>query len=94
MRHLPAALLVLASLAHATWAEDPGALAREVRDKGWIAYAARSDKGDWDLFLCRPDGSNVRNITHTPDANEGYPLFSRDGKRMLYRRIGDRKSVV
>ena len=37
---------------------DPkmAALAREVRGKGWIAYGARSAKGDWDLFLCRPDG--------------------------------------
>ena len=24
---------------------------------GWIVFCARSDKGDWDLFLCRPDGS-------------------------------------
>ena len=27
-------------------------LAEEVRNKGWIVFCARSDKGDWDLFLC------------------------------------------
>jgi Tol biopolymer transport system component len=61
-------------------------LAREVRDKGWIAYGARSPKGDWDLFLCRPDGSDARNITGTPEFGEGAPRFSPDGRKMLYRR--------
>jgi hypothetical protein len=32
-------------------------LAEEVRDLGWIVYGARSAQGDWDLFACRPDGS-------------------------------------
>jgi len=62
-------------------------LAREVRDKGWIVYSARSVKGDWDLFLVRPDGSGVRNITHTPDFSEAAPRFSYDGSKMLYRRL-------
>lgn len=68
---------------------DPqaAALAREVHDKGWIAYGARSDKGDWDLFLCRPDGSDVRNITNTPQFSEAAPRFSPDGKKLLYRRF-------
>jgi Tol biopolymer transport system component len=62
-------------------------LATEVRTNGWIAYGARSEKGDWDLFLCRPDGSERRNLTSTPDYNEFSPLFSRDGQRLLYRRL-------
>lgn len=67
---------------------DPQAanLAREIHDKGWIVYGARSPKGDWDLFLCRPDGSDARNITSTPDHSEGAPRFSPDGRKMLYRR--------
>jgi Tol biopolymer transport system component len=64
-----------------------GALAREVREKGWIVYSARSTKGDWDLFLMRPDGSAARNITSTPDFGEAAPKFSRDGKKLLYRRL-------
>ena len=62
-------------------------LAREVRDKGWIIYGARTAKGDWDLFTMRPDGSDVRNLTNTPQFNEGLPRFSPDGNRILYRRI-------
>jgi hypothetical protein len=62
-------------------------LAEEVRTKGWIVFCARSEKGDWDLFLCRPDGSALRNITHTPEYNEAAPQFSRDGRQLLYRRL-------
>ena len=62
-------------------------LAREVRDKGWIIYGARTGRGDWDLFTMRPDGSDVRNLTNTPQFNEGLPRFSPDGNRILYRRI-------
>jgi Tol biopolymer transport system component len=63
------------------------ALGREVADKGWIVYNARSDKGDYDLFLCRPDGSSVRNITRTPGESEFGALFSRDGAQLLYRSV-------
>jgi len=66
---------------------DVAALRTEVRDKGWIAYAARTEKGDMDLFVCRPDGRAVRNVTQTPDANEGLPRFSPDGSMLLFRRI-------
>jgi Tol biopolymer transport system component len=62
-------------------------LADEVRDKGWIVFCARAEAGDWDLFLCRPDGSDLRNITRTPEFNEAAPQFSRDGHRLLYRRL-------
>jgi Tol biopolymer transport system component len=62
-------------------------LAAEVREKGWIVFSSRSDAGDWDLFLCRPDGSDLRNITRTPQYNEAAPQFSRDGRRLLYRRL-------
>ena len=62
-------------------------LAEEVRSKGWIVFSARSEKGDWDLFLCGPDGSGLRNLTRTPDYNEASPQFSRDAKQLLYRRL-------
>lgn len=68
-------------------------LAEEVRTKGWIVFPARSEKGDWDLFVMRPDGSQRRNITNTPDANESYPLFSRDGSRLLYRRLARNETI-
>ena len=62
-------------------------LAKEVGGKGWIVYASRGDNGTWDLFLMRPDGSERRNITNTPDYEEGGPRFSPDGKKLLYRRF-------
>src|SRR5436189_2666634 len=62
-------------------------LAAEVRGKGWIVFPARAEQGDWDLFRMRPDGSQRRALTRTPEWNETAPQFSRDGKRLLYRRL-------
>jgi hypothetical protein len=72
---------------------EVAALAREVRGKGWVVFGARSHRGDWDLFLMRPDGSARRNITNTPNATEAAPRFSPDGRRMLYRRL-PRGSII
>lgn len=68
-------------------------LAEEVGAKGWIAYSARSDNGGWDLFLSRPDGSEKRNITNTPDYEEAAPMFSGDGKKLLYRRLAGGSTI-
>ena len=68
-------------------------LAHEVHDRGWIVFAARSDQSDWDLFLSRPDGSKRRNITRTRDANEAAPQFSRDGSRLLYRKLPPEETI-
>ena len=94
------ALLVIGLLSPGTWARQDGkasrrgpddaqvsGLADEVHDKGSIVYSAKSDKGDWDLFLMRPDGSNRRNITNTPAFNEAAARFSPDGQKMLYYRM-------
>ena len=59
----------------------------EISDKGWIVYCARGDNGSWDLFLCRPDGSQQRNITNTPDFEEAGPRLNADGSKLLYRRM-------
>lgn len=69
------------------------ALAKEVASRGWIAYSAPSPAGDWDLFIMRPDGSHVRNLTNTPDVSEIGARFSPDSKRMLYRRIAKEKKI-
>jgi Tol biopolymer transport system component len=69
------------------------ALAAEVQGLGWIIYSARSEQGDWDLFACRPDGSEQRNLTRTPETNEAAPQFSRDGRRLLYRRLPLAESI-
>ncbi len=61
-------------------------LAKEVAGKGWILFAAKSEAGDYDLFLSRPDGSNKRNLTATREWSEYGGRFSPDGRRMLFRR--------
>ncbi len=82
---------LLFSLTTLARAADPSSevtrLADEVRSKGWIVFPAPSRQGDWDLFLMRPDGSQRRPLTRTPEWNEAAPQLSRDGKRLLYRRL-------
>ena len=68
-------------------ADGSSRLAAEVKNKGWILYSARSDNNTWDIFLSRPDGSQVRNITNTPDFEEAAPRLVNDGTKMLYRRL-------
>jgi Tol biopolymer transport system component len=62
-------------------------LKQEVREKGWLAYSARSENGTWDLFLSRPDGSDRRNVTETADFEEAAPRWAPDGTKLLYRRM-------
>ena len=81
--------LLLATVTTFAAEPSPGvaSLAKEVGHKGWIVFPARSEQGDWDLFVMRPDGSMKRPLTRTPSWNEAAPQFSRDGKRLLYRRL-------
>jgi Tol biopolymer transport system component len=58
-----------------------------VRDLGWIVFSARTDRGDWDLFRLRPDGSDRRPVTDTPDSGEAGARFSPDGRRLLFYRL-------
>jgi len=88
MRSVLTLFFLLTTLGRAT---DPSPevarLAAEVRGKGWIVFPARSEQGDWDLFQMRPDGSQRRALTRTPEWNEAAPQFSRDSTRLLYRRL-------
>jgi hypothetical protein len=55
---------------------------------GWIVFAARSggSNSDLDLFVMRPDGSQLRNITNTPKFDEYSARVSPLGEKLLYRR--------
>lgn len=79
-------LLTVSMSFHAAAESDP-VLAQEIATKGWIVYSARADNGTWDLFLSRPDGSALRNITNTPDFEEAAPRFSPDSTQLLFRRM-------
>jgi Tol biopolymer transport system component len=81
------AVCVAGAIGAAHGGEAEETLRREVAGLGWIVYGARSPAGDWDLYACRPDGSQRRPITSTPGFNEFSPQVSRDGLRLLYRRV-------
>lgn len=88
-------ICLIAAAAALLAARDPrvATLAREVRNLGWIAFGARTDKGDWDIFVMRPDGSGRRNLTNTPDYNEAAPRWSPDGRKLMYRRLAKGKNI-
>ncbi len=76
---------ILASTAAET--QELEKLKAELHGRGWLFFGTKTEGGDWDLFVMRPDGSERRQITHTPDFNEASPRLSRDGKRLLYYRM-------
>ena len=94
-------VLIPASLSGGAQAEkravkDPEVrrLYNELANKGWIVYSAMTEKGDYDLFISRPTGTSVRNLTRTPEFSELGARFFADGKRILYRRVNALKPKV
>jgi Tol biopolymer transport system component len=87
--------LAAAETGRAPAAPDPRVprLAAEVHNKGWIVFSAKTPNGDWDLFLMRPDGSKLRNISNTPGSSEMGARFSPDGRKMLYRLIAKSSTI-
>jgi hypothetical protein len=100
-----AAALIVAAETRA--ADDPAAdaLRKEAGKKGWIVIAAYAQEiaaqkrlpddnlGQADLYLMRPDGSEMRNITNTADTHEFFARFSSDGKKIMYRRLRRAKDI-
>ena len=80
-----AALMLLAPVGHAAGDPEVEKLAQEVGKKGWLVFSARTEKDDFDLFISRPDGSGLRNITNNPSFDDYGGRFSPDGKRLLFR---------
>jgi len=66
---------------------DVQKLRAEVAAKGWLLFSARSPAGDYDLFRCRPDGTDKRAVTQTPEWTEFGARLSPDQRRLLYRRL-------
>jgi hypothetical protein len=98
-------LLLLSARAASSLAGEAGEdsetaiLANEVRELGWIVFAAHpkeidgkraldpTKRGPLDLYLARPDGTGLRNVTGTSEYSEYGARFSPDGTRLLYRRV-------
>jgi len=52
-----------------------------------IVYESRrktADKENWELCLIDADGSNLINLTRTPDSDEMYPHASPDGSKICF----------
>jgi len=53
-------------------------------DGKWILFARQTD-GKLDLYRMRPDGTELFQITSTPDLQEGGAQWMPDGQRIIYR---------
>ena len=42
------------------------------------------ENGNWDIFIMNADGSNLMNLTNTPDVHELYPQVSPNGKMIAF----------
>jgi Tol biopolymer transport system component len=53
-------------------------------DGQWIAFASVRDSLYWELYLMRPDGSDVQRLTWWEDASDLSPSWSPDGTRLAF----------
>jgi Tol biopolymer transport system component len=60
-------------------------------DGEWIAFASVRESLYWELYLMRPDGSDVQRLTWWEDASDLSPTWSPDGTRLAFasKRDGD-----
>lgn len=59
------------------------------RDGKWIYFQAK-DNGLWDIYRCKPDGSELTNLTRSNEFNKGCECFgmrlSLDDRKLIYTR--------
>ncbi len=60
-------------------------------DGHWIAFASLRDSLYWELYVMRPDGSDVQRLTWWEDASDLSPSWSPDSTRLAFasKRDGD-----
>jgi Tol biopolymer transport system component len=53
-------------------------------DGSKIAFEARTEADDWDVWIINADGTELRNLTNLPSANDGNPAWSPDGTQLVF----------
>ncbi|MFN2203964.1 MAG: hypothetical protein ACK2UO_22395 [Caldilineaceae bacterium] len=53
-------------------------------DGSQIAYEAKSERGDWDVWVIDAKGGVPRNLTDMPKVDDGNPAWSPDGQRLVF----------
>jgi len=53
-------------------------------DGKWVVFGRQID-GNMDIWLMKPDGTGEKQLTFTPDWQEGAPYFLPDNKTILFR---------
>jgi len=53
-------------------------------DGEWIAFASVRDSVYWELYLMRPDGSDLQRLTWWEDASDLSPSWSPDGSKLTF----------
>ncbi len=53
-------------------------------DGAWVAVSALSDDGTSDLYLISTLAQGIKRLTATEKVNESFPVFSKDGKFIVY----------
>lgn len=59
------------------------------RDGNLITFSAKEDGTDWEIFVIRPDGTGIRQLTKN-DITDIEPSFSNDGSAIYFASTQDR----
>jgi len=82
------AALLLATAA----AAEPPALAAEVDASGQRIVVSSRHEGNWEIYSANAAGTEAVNLTNTPDADEGCPRVSFDGRHLAFVKLGRKRS--
>ena len=81
---------MLAAAAGLAVGVPPAVAAERSGENGRIAFASDRD-GDEDIWLMRPDGSDLVNLTADSEASDFGPSWRTDGRKIAFRE--DRRSI-
>ncbi len=60
-------------------------------DGKWLSFVSQQDDGKGDIYVMRPDGSEVKRITSTDATYDYFPSWSGDNKHIVFSRTENKK---